>query len=78
MCSEGPASHPEVTVKRCTGCGRCVSACPKRLFTLQVSGYRKHALLTAPEKCDLCLLCVEGCPVGALVLSASGDDDVTR
>jgi ferredoxin len=59
-------SCPEVEISRCTGCGRCVSACPERLFTLEVSGYRKHALLRSPERCTLCLECLAACPVGAL------------
>ena len=58
--------HPEVETARCTGCGRCVSACPERLFTLEVAGFRKHALLTEPARCSRCLVCLAACPVGAL------------
>lgn len=58
---------PEVTTVRCSGCGRCVAACPDRLFTLETAGYRKYAVLLSPARCSTCLLCVAACPVGALV-----------
>jgi len=57
--------YPEVDAARCTGCGRCVSACPERLFTLEVAGFRKHAVLRSTG-CNRCLLCRSACPVGAL------------
>ncbi|GFO59772.1 hypothetical protein GMST_20970 [Geomonas silvestris] len=62
------ASHPypEVKIERCTGCGRCVAACPERLFTFKVVGYRKHATLTAPERCTQCGKCIVECPFNAL------------
>jgi ferredoxin len=59
------SKSPKVEVKRCTGCGRCVSACPEKLFTLEVAGYRKHAALRKGP-CGRCLKCLETCPVGAL------------
>ena len=66
LMTEDVASVPEVVTARCTGCGRCVSACPERLFTLEVCGFRKHALLQAPQRCSSCQKCVAACPVGAL------------
>jgi ferredoxin len=61
------AFPPEVAPERCSGCGRCVAACPARLFTLETAGYRKYAVRLSPERCSNCLRCVEACPVGALV-----------
>jgi ferredoxin len=58
--------HPEVTVTRCTGCGRCVAACPERLLSLEVVGYRKHAVLSQAERCTQCGKCIVECPFGAL------------
>jgi ferredoxin len=62
-----------VNSKRCTGCGRCVAVCPPRLFTLEVSGYRKHALLEKREACTRCGRCIEACPVGALAWKDEGE-----
>ena len=64
--TENLESYPEVDAARCTGCGRCVSACPERLFTLEVSGFRKHAVLLVSTGCNRCLLCRSACLVGAL------------
>ena len=61
--------HPEVLKARCTGCGRCVSACRFRLFTLEVAGFRKHALLVDPGRCNGCRACLAVCPVGALAFA---------
>ncbi|MBU5635760.1 4Fe-4S binding protein [Geomonas sp. Red69] len=57
---------PEIEVARCTGCGRCVAACPGRLLTLEVVAYRKHAVLVKPRECDGCLACLTACPVRAI------------
>jgi formate hydrogenlyase subunit 6/NADH:ubiquinone oxidoreductase subunit I len=35
-------------------------------MTLEVAGYRKHALLTDPRRCNCCGRCVEACPVGGV------------
>ena len=61
---------PHVDVTRCTGCGRCVAACPVRLVTLDLHGYRKTACIMAAERCTWCGACVESCPVGALATTA--------
>lgn len=53
---------------RCTGCGRCVSACRDRLITLDPVGNRKIAWLKYPERCSLCGKCLAECPLGAIEL----------
>jgi ferredoxin len=66
--SNTPIIYPiTVDTERCTGCGRCVAACGERLFTLETTGYRKHAAMKSPERCSRCLKCVAECPVAALV-----------
>jgi len=57
---------PHIDSERCTGCGRCVAACPERLFTLESSGHRKSALLTDLIRCTRCNRCAADCLVGAI------------
>ena len=61
-----PDSPLTVDPTRCTGCGRCVAACPDRLLSLEPSGYRKHAVMAALGRCDRCLRCLAECPVEAI------------
>jgi formate hydrogenlyase subunit 6/NADH:ubiquinone oxidoreductase subunit I len=65
---------PELEPERCTGCGKCVSACPVEAMTLVSANdpakpKRKRAALTT----DLCLgcgVCVPACPEGTITLAA--------
>ncbi|RNC68340.1 MAG: 4Fe-4S dicluster domain-containing protein [Desulfuromonadales bacterium] len=56
-----------VDTLRCTGCGRCVAACPLRLMTLDVRGLRKVATLKDVTCCSACGRCADECLVAALV-----------
>jgi len=57
---------PAIDSGRCAGCGRCVAACPQRLFTLDQTGFRKTGRLRFSERCTRCGLCLENCPVAAI------------
>jgi len=57
---------PQIDAARCTGCGRCVAACPEKIITLAVSGYRKHAVIERTERCGCCSRCLAECPVEAI------------
>lgn len=65
---KGPDCLPEVDRLRCSGCGRCVAACGARLYTLEDSGNRKHAVRRDAGRCERCLSCLRECPLGAITL----------
>jgi ferredoxin len=60
---------PNIDAARCTGCGRCVAACPEKIITLEVSCYRKHAVIQDTGKCTLCGQCKLSCLVDAVAAS---------
>jgi NAD-dependent dihydropyrimidine dehydrogenase PreA subunit len=67
--------RPVLDAARCSGCGRCVSACPEKLFSLETAGYRKQAVITEIEQCVLCGACIQVCPVEALTTETEKQDD---
>jgi DNA-directed RNA polymerase subunit D len=62
----GYKNQPNLEISEsCDGCGKCVEACPRNIFT--VEGGR--AKTTNTLECSLCKLCVEACEPGAISLS---------
>jgi ferredoxin len=56
---------PDIT-PRCTGCGRCVGACPPHVLWLDVVNHRKTAVLHDRAGCTGCALCAVVCPFDAI------------
>lgn len=63
---------PLVDPSRCTGCGRCIGACPPRVLWLEAEGPggmgRKHAVLHDAPGCTGCAKCVVVCPFDAIAM----------
>ncbi|MGB9081114.1 MAG: 4Fe-4S dicluster domain-containing protein [Desulfuromonadaceae bacterium] len=58
---------PKIDPARCSGCGRCVAACPEKVITLETVRHHKTAVLQHSERCTSCGRCVKACPVAALL-----------
>jgi ferredoxin len=65
---------PVVCRETCTGCGKCVSACPVEAIALvSANDPRRPGLKAARVDNDLCLgcgVCIRNCPTDALVLES--------
>ncbi|MDD2732463.1 MAG: 4Fe-4S binding protein [Desulfuromonadaceae bacterium] len=57
---------PKVDSARCSGCGRCVAACPEKIITLETDRFHKNAVILRPDRCTSCGRCVEACPIDVL------------
>lgn len=55
-----------VDAARCSGCGRCIAACPLPLFSFETHAWRKTVVFQDSQLCTGCARCEKRCPVGAI------------
>lgn len=65
---------PQVDALRCTGCGRCVAACPPHALSLEPVGWEKRTVLHDAPACDGCAKCFQVCPFDAIRMARRGQD----
>ena len=55
-----------VDAVRCSGCGRCIAACPLPLFSFETHAWRKTVVFQDNQRCTGCARCEKRCPLGAI------------
>ncbi|MGP8329903.1 MAG: 4Fe-4S binding protein [Methanosarcinaceae archaeon] len=51
-----------IDTKKCSGCGACVDACPRRVLEI----HNGTCMAVKPEMCRFCMLCIPACKPKAL------------
>ena len=68
---------PVVDVEKCTACGKCITGCPRNIFSLRPESKLVHILCRSHDKgaevrkkckvgCIACSICVKTCPFDAI------------
>ena len=61
----------DVDQARCSGCGRCISACDLRLFSFETRNWKKTSVLSDSDRCTGCGKCARLCVIGAIFLECT-------
>lgn len=61
----------------CTGCGRCIDACPEAVLKLGARGVVEVEVRQGSGSCTFCAACVESCPEPAFDRGRQPPWDVT-
>ncbi len=65
-----PKALPQIAPERCTGCGRCIGACPPKVLWLEAAHPRgwgpKKSVLHDAKACTGCAQCKVVCPFDAI------------
>jgi len=64
-----------IETSRCSGCGRCISACDLRLFAFETRHWKKRAVLSDPSSCTGCGQCEARCSTAAISMVALETQD---
>lgn len=59
------SARPYINKKKCIGCGKCASSCPRHTISIVNSRGKKLAKID-PSGCIRCYCCSELCPIGAV------------
>ena len=78
----GEDGLPKIDDSKCTGCGKCVSVCPRHLLALRSAGEPVNVVCCSkapiPKNkqdcqavCIGCQICVKNCPAGAISMDGT-------
>jgi len=64
---EGFLGAPQIDAQKCTGCGKCVPACPTIALAVEDHPAKdQRSLFLSYGDCTFCGLCAPACPYGAI------------
>jgi len=69
------AQVAQIDATRCSGCGRCISACALQLFAFQTQNWKKISVMQNVDQCSGCGECVARCAIGAVKLHQKPVDE---